>query len=91
MGKFINVLSSQSIYECCDVRALYWGDKRDLAMAVCDVWAEAAITAENLYIELSLICPSWFSAMLSQRYGEQQMRLLKNIYFKDAITMFPIL
>ena len=46
-------------------------------MLVCDVWAEVSITAENLYIELSLICPSWFSAMLSQRFGEAQ-----NVYFK---------
>ena len=57
-----------------DVRALYWGDKRSLAMSVCDVWAEVAITAENLYMELSLICPSWFSAMLSQRYQDVRPR-----------------
>lgn len=61
-------------YIWSNVRALYWGDKRSLAMAVCDVWTEVAITAENLYMELSLICPGWFSAMLSQRY-EERMRL----------------
>ena len=74
MSLFNNATSSQSHY---DARALYWGDKRSLAMLVCDVWTEVAITAENLYIELSLICPSWFSAMLSQRFGEAQ-----NVYFK---------
>ena len=45
-------------------------------MLVCDVWTEVAITAENLYIELSLICPSWFSAILSQRFAKAQ-----NVYF----------
>ena len=56
-------------------------------MAVCDVWTEAAITAENLYIELSLICPSWFSAMLSQRYGEQmRLRAFTKIYILRMLS-----
>ena len=49
------------------IRALYWGDKRSLAMMVCDVWSEVTLTAENLYVELSLISPGWLSAMLSHR------------------------
>jgi len=47
--------------------ALYWGDKRSLAMAVCDVLTEAQLPATQLYTELSLTTPAWFSVMLSHR------------------------
>ena len=49
-------------------RALYWGDKRSLAMAVCDVLTEAQLPATQLYTELSLTTPAWFSVMLSHRW-----------------------
>lgn len=48
--------------------ALYWGDKRSLAMAVCDVLTEAQLPATQLYTELSLTTPAWFSVMLSHRW-----------------------
>ena len=48
--------------------ALYWGDKRSLAMAMCDVLTEAQLPATQLYTELSLTTPAWFSVMLSHRW-----------------------
>ena len=43
-------------------------------MAVCDVLTEAQLPATQLYTELSLTTPAWFSVMLSHRW-------LKNIYY----------
>ena len=37
-------------------------------MAVCDVLTEAQLPATQLYTELSLTTPAWFSVMLSHRW-----------------------
>ena len=47
--------------------ALYWGDKRSLAILVAEVFNSLHLPAETVYIELSLIQPSWFSVMVSHR------------------------
>ena len=47
--------------------ALYWGDKRSLAILVAEVFDSLHLPAERVYIELSLIQPSWFSVMVSHR------------------------
>ena len=48
-------------------------------MAVCDVLTEAQLPATQLYTELSLTTPAWFSVMLSHRW-------LKNIYCCDIVS-----
>ena len=47
--------------------ALYWGDKRSLAILVAEVFDSLHLPAERVYIELGLIQPSWFSVMVSHR------------------------
>ena len=45
--------------------ALFWGEKRSFAILVSEVYEEAHLTAEELYFELSLVQPNWFSVMVS--------------------------
>ena len=45
--------------------ALFWGEKRSLAILVSEVYEEAQLSAESLYFELSMVQPNWFSVMVS--------------------------
>ena len=53
---------------CDNYGALFWGDKRSLAILVAEVFESLYLPAERVYIELSLIQPSWFSVMVSHRW-----------------------
>ena len=50
-----------------DYGSLFWGDKRSLAMMVCDIYTEVVLPAETLYTEMYLLTPAWFSALVSHR------------------------
>ena len=51
----------------CLCRSLYGGHKRSLAKQLCDLYLESCLPATKLYTELSLLSPSWLSALVSQR------------------------
>ena len=68
-------------------RALFWGDKRSFVMQVCDVWTELYLPAEQLYYEMSLMTPTWFSAMLSHRMLARFSRNFEKV--TDFISLKP--
>jgi len=45
--------------------ALFWGEKRSFAVLVSEVYEEVHLTAEEMYYELSMLQPNWFSVMVS--------------------------
>ena len=62
-----------------DYGSLFWGDKRSLAMAVCDVYTEVVLPAETLYMEMFLLTPAWFSALVSHRMMARSNRQFEKL------------
>ena len=66
---------------------MFWGDKRSLAMLVCDVFTELSLPAEQLYSHLYLLTPAWFSALLSHRIMSRCSRQYERI--TDLASLRP--
>jgi hypothetical protein len=59
--------------------ALYWGNKRSLAILLADTLAELQLPAERVYTELALMQPAWLSLMVSHRLLCRQARSLEKV------------